>query len=191
MGREPAWDCRLPRRGRLTRSLATISLGRLPAGRAGRQGEGGDGTGAHMGMRAPKEREAHSVRVVRISFGTALRPGRAAGPRRGRLTRSLAILWDASRLGKPGGEEREAKRMSWELLACSFRRCKQYTLANLSSIQSRVLLHLSKLFMLSSQSYFIGRNIAQKRRQPVLPDCLFGLHAIVLCFAEPTRHYCT
>ena len=63
--------------------------------------------------------------------------------------------------------------MSWELLACSFRRCKQYTKANLSSIQSRIFLHLGKLFMLSSQSYFIGRNIAQKRRQPVLPDCLW------------------
>ena len=45
-----------------------------------------------MGMQAPKEREAHSVRVDRISFGTALQPGRAAGPRRGRLTRSLAII---------------------------------------------------------------------------------------------------
>ena len=92
MGREPAWGCGLPRRGRLTRSPAAISLGRLPAGKAGRQGEGGNGTGARMGMRAPKEREAHSVRMVRISFGTALRPGRVAGPRRGRLTRSLAAI---------------------------------------------------------------------------------------------------
>lgn len=183
---------RAPKERRLTRSLATISLGRLPAGRAGRQGEGGDGKGACMGLQAPKEREAHSVRVVRISFGTALRPGRVAGPRRGRLTRSLAAI-SLGRLpaGKAGSKEREAKRMSWEPLACSFRRCKQYTLANLSSIQSRTFLHLGKLFMLSPQSYFIGRNIAQKRRQPVLPDCLFGLHPIVPCFAEPTRHYCT
>ena len=147
-----------------------------------------------MGMRAPKEREAHSVRVVRIPFGTALRPGRVAGPRRGRLTRSLATI-SLGRLpaGKAGrqGEGGEAKRMSWELLTCSFRRCKQYTLANLSSIQSRVFLHLGKLFMLSPQSYFIGRNIAQKRRQPVLPSCLFGFHLIILYFAGLTRHYCT
>ena len=63
-----------------------------------------------MGMRALKEREAHSVRMVRISFGTALRPGRVAGPRRGRLTRSLAIIslgrLPAGRAGRQGeGDE--------------------------------------------------------------------------------------
>ena len=151
MGREPAWDCRLPRRGRHTRYAWSESLLGRPCDRGGSQGQGEGG-----------------------------RPGRLS-----------SSLWDASRLGRPGGKEREAKRMSWELLACSFRRCKQYTKANLSSIQSRVFLHLGKLFMRSTQSYFIGRNIAQKRRQPVLPDCLFGLHPIILCFAEPTGHYCT
>ena len=151
---------RAPKERKLIRSLAAIPLGRLPAGKAGRQGEGGDGTGAHMGMRAPKEREAHSVRMVRISFGTALRPGRVAGPRRGRLTRSPAAI-SLGRLpaGRAGRQGEGAKRMSWELLASSFRRCKQYTLANLSSIQSRVFLHLGKLFTLSTQSYRIGRNI--------------------------------
>ena len=81
--------------------------------------------------------------------------------------------------------------MSWELLACSFRRCKQYTKANLSSIQRRVFLHLGKLFMLSTQSYCVGRKLLKKEGSRFFPTAFFGLHPIIPYFAEPTRHYCT
>lgn len=144
-----------PKERRLTRSLAAISLGRLPAGRAGRQGEGG------------KEREA----MGREPTGDAGSQGEG-----GTLdTHGQNLFWDGPATGEGRrAKEREAKRMSWELLACSFRRCKQYTMANLSSIQSRVFLHLGKLFMLSSQSYFVSRNIAQKEGSRFFPTAFLG-----------------
>lgn len=179
-----------PKERRLIRSLAAIPLGRLPAGRAGRQGEGDDGTGAHMGMRAPKEREAHSVRMVRSSFGTALRPGSRAKEREADQVACRNLSGTP-----PGWEGREARRgRRSECLGSSL--LAPFDTANnipwLTYRQYRAAFFFTLVnssCSLHNPTLLVG--ILLKKEGSRFFPTAFGLHPIILCFANPTRHYCT